>query len=168
MTLHCHSIIRQAHGPFAGELRLDYESRLLRRKRLTFDAGDFLLDLPEVTSVEDGDAFLLSDGRRIVMRAAPEPVLVVTGDLPRLAWHIGNRHTPCRIEAARLIIRQDHVLEAMLRQLGATVERADLPFSPEGGAYGHGRTFGHDHGHSHDHDAGHDHGHRHDHHHDHA
>ena len=135
--------------------------RLLRRKRLACSGGDFLVDLPEVTSVEDGDAFELSDGRIIAMRAAPEPVLVIRGHLARLAWHIGNRHTPCRIEADRLIIRQDHVLEAMLRQLGAEIQHADLPFRPEGGAYGHGRTFGHDHGSSHHHA----HDHSHDHHH---
>lgn len=151
MTI-CTTIIRAAPGPFAGQISLDYEGRLLRRKRLSFDGGDFLLNLPEVTSIEDGDAFELSDYRRIVMRALAEPVLVVRGDLPRLAWHIGNRHTPCRIEADRLIIRQDHVLEAMLRQLGAQIAHAELPFSPEGGAYGHGRTFGHDHGHTHHHD----------------
>ena len=81
--------------------------------------------------------------------------------LPRLAWHIGNRHTPCRIEADRLIIRQDHVLEAMLRQLGAEIQHANLPFRPEGGAYGHGRTFGHDHGSSHDHAHDHRHAHHH-------
>ena len=120
-----------------------------------------------MTSLNDGDAFALSDGRSIVVRAAAEPVLVITGDLPRLAWHIGNRHTPCRIEPDRLIIRQDHVLEAMLRQLGADPQPALLPFSPEGGAYGHGRTFGHDHGHGHGHDHGkHHHGHSHAH--DHA
>ncbi|WP_372800414.1 urease accessory protein UreE [Paracoccus seriniphilus] len=161
MTLHCHQIIRAATGPFAGSISLDYDARLLRRKRLRLDGGDFLLDLPEVTSIEDGDAFALSDGRLIVMRAAPEPVLIIGGDLPRLAWHIGNRHTPCRIEPNRLIIRQDHVLEAMLRQLGAMVEPAFLPFTPEGGAYGHGRTFGHEHGHNHE--QRHDHGHNHDH-----
>ena len=148
MTLHCHRIIRNAHGPFAGELRLDYESRLLRRKRLTFDAGDFLLDLPEVTSVEDGDAFLLSDGRRIAMRAAPEPVLVVTGDLPRLAWHIGNRHTPCQIDDSRLLIQRDPVIGHMLEHLGATLTEVTEPFTPEGGAYGHGRTHAHEHGHT--------------------
>ena len=71
--------------------------------------------------------------------------------LMRLAWHIGNRHTPCQIEAGRLLIREDHVLEAMLRQLGATVTKVREPFTPEGGAYGHGRTMGHDHGHGHVH-----------------
>ncbi|RJE89151.1 urease accessory protein UreE [Paracoccus onubensis] len=155
MIPHCHHITRDAASssdtPSDGEVTLDYDARLLRRKRLVCDSGDFLVDLPEVTSLDDGDAFELSDGRRITVRAAAEPVLVIRGALARLAWHIGNRHTPCRIEPDRLIIRADHVLEAMLRKLGAQIEHAMLPFAPEGGAYGHGRTFGHDHGHTHDH-----------------
>ncbi|RJK99479.1 urease accessory protein UreE [Paracoccus aestuarii] len=169
MIATAHSIIRNAPAPFDGEIALDYEGRLLRRKRLACAGGDFMVDLPEVTSLDDGDAFELSDGRQIVVRAAPEPVLIIRGNLPRLAWHIGNRHTPCRIEADRLIIRQDHVLEAMLRQLGADLCRKDLPFRPEGGAYGHGRTFGHDHGshHGHHHGAG-EHVHAHSHAHAHA
>ncbi|RXG51847.1 Urease accessory protein UreE [Armadillidium vulgare] len=147
MIPHTLRIQRYAKAPFDGEVVLDYDARLLRRKRLACEAGDFLVDLAETNSLNDGDAFELSDGKRIVVRAASEPVLVIRGDLPRLAWHIGNRHTPCRIEPDRLIIRVDHVLEAMLQKLGAQTERAMLPFSPEGGAYGHGRTFGHDHDH---------------------
>lgn len=138
-------IVRNAPAPFDGEVSLDYEGRLLRRRKLASTAGEFLVDLPEVTSLEDGDAFELSDGRQIVVRAQPEPVMVIRGHLARLAWHIGNRHTPCRIEADRLIIRRDHVLEAMLRKLGADICHKDLPFRPEGGAYGAGRTFGHVH-----------------------
>lgn len=144
-------LIRTAPGPFDGQVALDYDSRLLRRRRLACAGGDFMVDLAEVASLEDGDAFELSDGRLIAVRAAPEPVLVIRGPLARLAWHIGNRHTPCRIEADRLIIRQDHVLEAMLRRLGAEVGHQTLPFRPEGGAYGHGRTFGHSHDLHHDH-----------------
>lgn len=141
---------------------LDYEARFLRRKRLhTAHDEHFLVDLPETVSLDHGDALALEDGRLIEVIAAEEPVVVVTGDLPRLAWHIGNRHTPCQIEAARLLIRRDHVLEAMLAQLGATVAYSDEPFTPEGGAYGLGRTMGHDHGPA----ADHDHGHRHVHHH---
>jgi urease accessory protein len=110
-----------------------------------------LVDLPETTSLDHGDALELSDGRLVAIEAAAEPVLIVTGDLPRIAWHIGNRHTPCQIEGGRLLIRRDHVLEAMLRQLGVGVTEAQEPFTPEGGAYGHGRTLGHDHGDSGDH-----------------
>lgn len=134
---------------------LDYDARLLRRKRLETVHGEgFLVDLAETTGLDHGDALRLDDGRLIEVIAAEEPLLVVTGDLARLAWHIGNRHTPCQIEADRLLIRQDHVLEAMLRQLGAGIDRASEPFVPEGGAYGMGRTMGHDHGPSHGHAHG--------------
>lgn len=150
-----------------GTVVLDYDARLMRRKRLVTEAGEgFLVDLPAVTNLDPYWGFELEDGRAIALRPAAEEVLVITGDLPRLAWHIGNRHTPCQIFPDRLVIRADHVLEAMLAGLGATVTRARAPFAPESGAYGTGRTMGHDHGPSHGHD--HDHGHGHHHHHDHG
>ncbi|HCQ64977.1 MAG TPA: urease accessory protein UreE, partial [Rhodobacteraceae bacterium] len=76
---------------------------------------------------------------------AAEDLLEIRGDLTRLAWHIGNRHTPCQIEPARLLIQRDHVLHDMLVKLGAEVSEVVAPFMPEGGAYGHGRTHGHAH-----------------------
>lgn len=129
-----------------GRVVLGYEERFLRRKRLVTAAGEpFLVDLPETANLHAGDAFGLDDGRLIEIAAADEDVLIVTGDITRLAWHIGNRHTPCQIEPDRLVIRADHVLADMLRGLGATVEPARAPFTPEGGAYGTGRTMGHEH-----------------------
>ncbi|MDT1063455.1 urease accessory protein UreE [Paracoccus sp. CPCC 101403] len=126
---------------------LDYEGRFLRRKRLLSGAGvSFLVDLAETVSLDPGDAFQLEDGRLIGILAAMEPCLRVEGTLPRLAWHIGNRHTPCQIATDHLLIRADHVLEGMLKGLGALVTPTMAPFAPEGGAYGHGRTMGHDHG----------------------
>lgn len=124
---------------------LDYDQRLLRRKLLTSAGGrDVLVDLPSVTSLDDYWGFDVA-GVFIRIDPAPEAVLVISGDLTRLAWHIGNRHTPCQILPDRLIIREDHVLERMLLGLGATIRRESLPFRPEGGAYGHGRTMGHSH-----------------------
>ena len=129
-----------------GRVVLGYDERFLRRKRLVMASGDaFLVDLAETTNLLAGDAFELSDGRLVEIAAALEPVLVIRGDLVRLAWHIGNRHTPCQIEADRLVIRADHVLADMLRGLGAIVIEAQAPFTPEGGAYGLGRTMGHAH-----------------------
>jgi urease accessory protein len=142
--------VRRAKGAWHGAadaVVLDYDARFLRRKRLTTRAGDsVLVDLAEVTNLAHGDALELTDGRLIEVLAAAEEVLVITGDLARLAWHIGNRHTPCQVEAGRLVIKVDHVLEAMLRGLGAEVTRAVEAFTPEMGAYGTGRTMGHSHG----------------------
>ncbi len=143
-----HVLHRAGHWQGAVDLVvLSYDERFLRRKRLETVQGDgFLVSLPETTSLGHGDAFECLDGRLIEVIAAEEPVLEITGDLARLAWHIGNRHTPCQIEGDRLLIRQDHVLEAMLRQMNAGISYKMEPFTPEGGAYGHGRTLGHDHG----------------------
>lgn len=151
---HAHAIRRKAAIQPAPEetITLGYDARMLRRKRLVSDGGlAFVVDLAETMSLDEGDCFLIEDGRHVEVRAAPEPVLAVTGDLPRLAWHVGNRHTPCQIGPDRLLIREDHVLEAMLRQLGAGIARILAPFTPEGGAYGHGRTLGHAHDQAHPH-----------------
>jgi len=131
-----------------GAVVLGYDERLLRRKRLVTAQGEgFLVDLPAVTNLDDHWGFVLQDGRTIEVVAAEEALVEITGqDLHRLAWHIGNRHTPCQIEATRLLIRRDHVLEAMLAQLGAKVAYVTEAFKPEGGAYGTGRTMGHTHG----------------------
>ncbi len=143
---------------------LDYDARLLRRKVLTCDSGERLLvDLPNTTSLDHGGVLLLEGGGEVLVIAASEPLLEVTADhLPRIAWHIGNRHTPCQIEDTRLLIQRDHVIRAMLDHLGATVREVEEPFTPEGGAYGHGRTHAHEHGHTHHHGhADHDHSHEH-------
>lgn len=153
--------IRRAPAEGAADhVTLDYDGRMLRRKRLTTDGGrDFLVDLGETVSLDHGDCFVLEDGTLIAVAAADEPLLAVTGDLARLAWHIGNRHTPCQVEPDRLLIREDPVLAGMLEGLGATLSRVTAGFTPEGGAYGHGRTMGHDHGHGQDHPHGHAHHH---------
>jgi urease accessory protein len=144
----CQHILRRGHWSDASDLcSLTYEDRFLRRKVLVTKAQErFLVDLEHTTSLDHGDGFQLSDGRIIAVEAAMEPLIEVRGpDLVQLAWHIGNRHTPCQIEADRLMIRQDHVMRDMLERLGATLRNTMAPFTPEGGAYGHGRTHGHGH-----------------------
>lgn len=140
-------ILRRSAADASDSIVLSYDERFLRRKRLTCASGaSVMVDLPETVSLDDGDALVTDDGRILSIVAAVEPVVVVKGNLARLAWHIGNRHTPCEVTVTHLVIRRDHVLEAMLKGLGADLTLALAPFRPEGGAYGHGRTMGHDHG----------------------
>jgi urease accessory protein len=133
-----------SHGTPAATVTLAYDERHRRRLRLAADDGrPFLLDLPEARLLRDGDLLVLDDGRLLLVRAAAEPVLEVRADdaqaLARIAWHLGNRHTPTQILAGSLRIRADHVLEHLLTDhLGAEVAPATAPFDPEGGAYGHG------------------------------
>jgi urease accessory protein len=143
-----------------GSLTLDFDSRHRRRVRLTTDGGeDLLLDLPKAVAMAQGDGLMLEDGRWLRVVAAAEPLLEIrTGSgraLARAAWHLGNRHLPAEIEDGIIRIRPDHVIEAMLKRLGAMVTHVTAPFQPEGGAYNrhdHGDEHQHDHGHSHPHD----------------
>jgi urease accessory protein len=126
---------------------LSYEDRFLRRKVLSTDAGArFLVDLPQTTSLDQGDCFELEDGTRIEVVAAQEALLEITApNLLPLVWHIGNRHCPAQIEADRVLVQPDHVIRDLMERLGAQVREVEAPFTPEGGAYGHGRTHGHSH-----------------------
>ncbi|WP_412766006.1 urease accessory protein UreE [Pseudooctadecabacter sp.] len=135
---------------------MTYDERFLRRKVVQTVGGlSVLVDFAHTTSLDHGDALRTTDGTFVEIQAADEALMKVTGDLVRLAWHIGNRHTPCQIEADHLLIQTNKVMRDMLGKLGAQVEDVTMPFTPEGGAYGHGRTHGHDHGASHGGDHGH-------------
>jgi urease accessory protein len=157
---------------------LDFDDRHRRRVAMRGTRGlEFLLDLETATVLRGGDALVLDDNRLIEVVAAPEPLAEIRGSDPhhlvRVAWHLGNRHLPTQITAKALRIRRDHVIEAMVKGLGARVIEIEAPFDPEGGAYAggsHGHApeadphyqadrdhSSHDHGgHGHHHDHGHD------------
>jgi urease accessory protein len=176
--------------PPADTVVLDFDDRHRRRMAMTGTHGlEFLLDLESAVALRGGDALVLEDGRLVEVVAAPEPLAEIRGSDPqhlvRLAWHLGNRHLPTQITARGLRIRRDHVIEAMVKGLGARIIEIEAPFDPEGGAYadgghaqapegaahdhaGHGHSS-HDHGghHHHDEHCDHDHHHGHSHAHDH-
>ena len=176
--------------PPADTVVLDFDDRHRRRMVMTGTRGlEFLLDLESAVALRGGDALVLEDGRLVEVVAAPEPLAEIRGSDPqhlvRLAWHLGNRHLPTQITARGLRIRRDHVIEAMVRGLGARIIEIEAPFDPEGGAYadsGHAQApagaahdqaghdhSSHDHGghHHHDEHCDHDHHHSHSHAHDH-
>ena len=142
------------------EIPLDFDARHRRRIRLHASNGEhLLLDLPKAVAMAEGDGLQAEDGRWFRISAKPEPLLEVTANdrlaLMRLAWHLGNRHTPAEVQADRILIRHDHVLATMVEGLGGEARSVEEPFQPEGGAYGeHGYVHAHDdehhHGHSHD------------------
>ena len=127
---------------------LTYEERFLRRRKLITDCGQsFVVDLPKTSDLKQGDCLSLSDGKSVEICARAEKLMSIKAkNLVSLAWHIGNRHIPCQIETDRLLICQDHVMKDMINLLGGSIEIVIEPFTPEGGAYGMGRTHSHDHG----------------------
>jgi urease accessory protein len=119
---------------------LDADERHRRRITLAGEHGTvFLLDLPQAIALHDGDGLVLDDGAIVRVTGKPELLVEIAAgsphELARLAWHIGNRHTDLQVVGERLRIRRDHVLEDMLRGLGARLTPIEAPFDPEPGAY---------------------------------
>jgi urease accessory protein len=152
------SIIRKAGidaSKVADHVTLDADDRQRRRIVLTGEKGvQVLLDLDKPVALRDGDGLLLDDGSIMQVAGQPERLLEIVPSSPRdfvrLAWHLGNRHTDVQIVGRHIRIRYDHVLEEMLRGLGAKVTALDSAFDPEAGAPQGAHDHGHDHhGHSH-------------------
>jgi urease accessory protein len=166
----------------ASEVELDWDVRQKSRIEATDSLGRALnVFLPRGTVLRGGDVLVGEDGSLVRVKAAPQPVLVVTHcadhgtpfDLLRAAYHLGNRHVPLELQPDRLLLEPDHVLADMLRGQHLIVTETSRAFEPEGGAYGAGagahagHGHAHDHGHKHEHAHEHDHG-KHEHGHDHA
>lgn len=129
----------------AGTVTLSYLERHRRRLRLVTDQGEpLLLDLAKAMLLGEGDGLQLDDGGFVEVKAANEALLEIragSAGLPRLAYHLGNRHLPIQLLADALLIRDDRVIADMVRGLGGEVSAVTVPFTPEAGAY----AGGHDH-----------------------
>ena len=151
-----------------GQLKLPFDSRQKSRLKTKLVSGEEVgLILPRGEILRGGDLVTASDGRVIEVVAEPEKLLhIETDSLPKVAYHLGNRHVAVQVGQTFLRIAEDHVLEEMLKKMGAKVSRVEAPFEPEAGAYagghhqhdemGHGGKI-HDHHHDHDHDHDHKH-----------
>jgi urease accessory protein len=136
-------------------LTLPFDIRQKSRLRVALDSGqEVAIQLERGTQLQHGDLLLTTCGKVVQVKGAPEDLSCVQSadvlTLTRAAYHLGNRHVALQIESGRLLYQHDHVLDAMLVQLGLDVTRVQRPFEPESGAYGTGHAHavsGHSHGH---------------------
>ena len=170
----------------AATVELDWDVRQKSRFDAVDSTGRTLgVFLSRGSVVRGGDVLVAEDGSLIVVRARPQPVMVVracaehgsTFDLVRAAYHLGNRHVQLELTPDHLKLEPDHVLSEMLARMHLIVSEEDAAFEPEAGAYavgganhGHGvdgpgpvRAHGHGRGHDHDHDHDDGHGQQHEH-----
>jgi urease accessory protein len=147
----------------APAVELDWDLRQKSRLDATDSSGRRLaIVLARGSVLRGGDVLVAEDGSLVRVVAAPQPVLRVSAcpahggpvDLPRAAYHLGNRHVALEVRADHLQLEPDPVLADMLRAMHLIVHELEAPFEPEGGAYAsvHGPAHDH-HGHAH-----HDHG----------
>jgi urease accessory protein len=163
-----------------GRLVLAFDERSKSKLRTKLESGEEVaLDLPRGEVLRGGDLVTASDGRVMEILSKKEILLNIqcadATEMAKVAYHLGNRHVPVQVGKDFLRIAADHVLEDMVKKLGAKVSSVEAPFEPESGAYagghrhdemGHGGKI-HEFGkqeHVHDEHCGHDHHHGHHHH----
>src|SRR6185503_3170314 len=115
---------------------LGADDRVRRRIVLTTEKGArLLLDFAEPVMLRDGDGLVLEDGSVVAVAGQAESLIEISANAPldfvRLAWHIGNRHTDIQFIDKSFRIRRDHVLEEMVKGLGAITKPVEAPFDPE-------------------------------------
>jgi urease accessory protein len=118
-------------------LILAFDQRQKSRLRAKLENGEEVaLILPRGRVLRGGDRVTATDGRELEIESAPEKLLhIECEEIARVAYHLGNRHVPVQMGKGFLRIAEDHVLEDLVRQLGARVSRIEAPFEPEAGAY---------------------------------
>lgn len=132
-------------------LSLPIDSRIKSRLRVSLDDGrDAGLFLPRGHILRGGEKLKSQCGVIVEVKAAAETVSSVYCNDPHLltlvAYHLGNRHVPLQVEPGWVRYQHDHVLDEMVKGLGAEVTIEQASFEPEGGAYG-GKSGGHHHHH---------------------
>lgn len=147
-------------------LYLDFDTRQRSRFKAETQHQEAVgVDLPRTETIKNGSVLADNQGNLIQIMAAKQGLIKVTADndfdLMKGAYHLGNRHVPLMLTPTALYFEPDHVLEAMLHQLGLHTQAVQAPFEPETGAY-KGNQGGHSHSHGHhDHDHNHNHSHSH-------
>lgn len=148
----------QSNCPADTRIILTHEQRDRGRLRVfSPDGEEVRIFLERGSPLLVGETLRAQCGRYVLIEGAIEAVAAARCDdwstFARACYHLGNRHVKVQVGERVLRILPDHVLEAMLQQLGLSVEHALHVFVPESGAYSQGGHGGHgDHsGHSHDH-----------------
>lgn len=146
---------KRAAGSGKPELKLELsiDQRIKSRLRVKLSNGeDAGLDLVRGEILRGGEILSNEEGVEVLVIAAAESLSVVrTADMllkSRICYHLGNRHVPLQINDEYLSYQHDHVLDEMVKGLGAEVCVESLPFEPESGAYG-GQSHSHAHSHAH-------------------
>ena len=108
------------------------------------------------TTINDGDALRLEDGKLVQVKAAAEKLLEVRAENPlrlmRLAWHLGSQHGLAEFTGDALYIENSPALAELARGQGCTVTPGGAPL--QAGAQRpplRPRPWSHHHGHAHRH-----------------
>ena len=114
-------------------LELEWEElnkRILRKQ--TENGRDVSISLESSGHLHYGDVLYEDENTLIAIRTKLEKVYVITPktmkEMGKMAFEIGNRHTPCIIENDEILVRYDHTLEKLMDEVGVSYEQSERRF----------------------------------------
>lgn len=114
-------------------LELEWEElnkRIMRKQ--TENGTDVSISLESSGHLHYGDVLYEDENTLIVIRTKLEKVYVIKPktmkEMGKMAFEIGNRHTPCIIEDDEILVRYDHTLEKLMDEVGVCYEQSERRF----------------------------------------
>ncbi len=121
-------------------LTLPFDLRQKSRQRVLLGSGREAALMIERGVVLRGNDRVAGGDHIVLVIAAKERVSTVESSdlllLTRVAYHLGNRHVPLQVGKGFVRYQVDHVLDAMVADLGLSARVEEAAFEPEAGAYG--------------------------------
>ncbi|MGA7932362.1 MAG: hypothetical protein WCA35_02165 [Kovacikia sp.] len=98
----------------------------------TMGGRQLRISLPRSTELLDGDVLAIDGEVAIVVKAAPETILVISPKNP-LDWgitgfNLGNLHRPVRFTETAILTPADPMVANLLHRLGISFEQEIIPF----------------------------------------
>lgn len=114
-------------------LELEWEELNKRILRKQTEGGiDVAISLEKGDSLHYGDVLYEDENTLIAVRTTLEKAFVIKPksmqEMGKVAFEIGNRHTPCIIDDNEVLVRFDHTLEKLLDEVGVTYEKSERRF----------------------------------------
>lgn len=113
------------------ELDWDELNKRILRKR-TSGGKDVAIALEDPNPLKVGDVLYEDSTVQVVVRTKKEKVYVIFPDsftqMGKMAFELGNRHTPCLISNEEIVVRFDQTLERLFEEVGVDFELTERRF----------------------------------------
>jgi urease accessory protein len=114
-------------------IELDWEELNKRILRKSTNGGtDVAIALVAPTPLKVGDILYQDEAIQVVVCTKKEKVYVIYPEsmveMGKMAFELGNRHTPCLISSDEIVVRYDQTLERLFEEVGVKYEQTERRF----------------------------------------
>ncbi|WP_100406359.1 urease accessory protein UreE [Bacillus solitudinis] len=114
-------------------VELDWEELNKRILRKRTDCSREIAIVLEEQGLKYGDILYHDEATTIVVQTKLEPAFVIKpknmNEMGKVAFELGNRHTPCIVENNEIIVRYDKTLEGIFNETGVEYVETETRFN---------------------------------------